>query len=83
MYLLMTTSSQGHLVEEILAVEEVILDLRATAQALMGLVFHPWQEVTWDMQQLPSSNTCKSLIHHLAYMYAASYKSLKTQTGED
>ena len=35
------------------------------------------------MQQLPSSNTCKSLIHHLAYMYAASYKSLKTQTGED
>ena len=41
MYLLMTTSSQGYLVEEVLAVEEVILDLRATAQALMGLVFHP------------------------------------------
>ena len=40
-YLLMTTSSQGHLVEEVLAVEEVTLDLRAMEQALMGLVFHP------------------------------------------
>ena len=40
-YLLMTTSSQGHLVEEVLAVEEVALDLRAMEQALMGLVFHP------------------------------------------
>ena len=37
----MTTSSQGHLVEEVLAVEEVALDLRAMEQALMGLVFHP------------------------------------------
>ena len=40
-YLLMTTSSQGHLVEEVLVVEEVTLDLRAMEQALMGLVFHP------------------------------------------
>ena len=40
-YLLMTTSSQGHLVEEVLAVEEVTLDLRAMEQALMGLVFDP------------------------------------------
>ena len=37
----MTTSSQGHLVEEVLAVEEVTLDLRAMEQALMGLVFDP------------------------------------------
>ena len=37
----MTMSSQGHLVEEVLAVEEVTLDLRAMEQALMGLVFHP------------------------------------------
>ena len=49
-YLLMTTSSQGHPVEEVLVVEEGLLDLRATEQALMGLVLHPWQEVTWDMQ---------------------------------
>ena len=40
-YLLMTTSSQGHPVEEVLAVEEGLLDLRATEQALMGLVLHP------------------------------------------
>ena len=40
-YLKMMTSSQGHLVEELLAVEEVTLDLRAMEQALMGLVFHP------------------------------------------
>ena len=40
-YLLMTTSSQGHPVEEVLVVEEGLLDLRATEQALMGLVLHP------------------------------------------
>ena len=43
----MMTSSQGHLVEEVLvvekvlAVEEVTLDLRAMKQALTGLVFDP------------------------------------------
>ena len=43
----MMTSSQGHLVEEVLvvekvlAVEEVTLDLRAMEQALTGQVFDP------------------------------------------
>ena len=40
-YLKMMTSSQGHLVEEVLAVEEVTLDLRAMEQALTGQVFDP------------------------------------------
>ena len=51
-YLLMTTSSQGHLAEEVLVVEEVTLGLRAMEEALMGPVFRQCQVVTWDMRTL-------------------------------
>ena len=80
-YLLMTTSSQGHPVEEVFSGGGGLIGFEGYRAGFNGPGTPPMTGGNMGYAAYPpATHVSHHLFHHLAYMYTALHKSLKTLT---